>query len=89
MTSDDGVIHPPPVQQPYLSECHEKIDSTIISIIAEILQRQTGFVLPVLHMPEFNGNLLDWIEFWDTFEREIHNDRRMPITKKLVTSKHC
>lgn len=37
----------------------------------------------VLEMPKFKGNRLKWIEFWDTFETEIHNDPSMTDAHKF------
>ena len=34
-------------------------------------------------MPTFDGNMLNWIDFWMPFEAEIHNDLTMTNVHKF------
>ena len=46
-------------------------------------QRQRVFKLPVLELPTFDGNMLNWFDFWTTFETEIHDDHTMTNAQKF------
>ena len=38
--------------------------------------------LPELEMMTFSGDKLKWIEFWDSFESAIHNNKRLSDIEK-------
>lgn len=60
-----------------------KLSGLPVEANRSIAQRQRVIKLPVLEMPKFSGDLMEWVEFWDTFEREIHNDQTMPNVHKF------
>ena len=49
----------------------------------KISQQHTSVKLPKLKIPVFNGDVLKWTEFWDTFEVAIHQSPTMSDIEKL------
>ena len=49
----------------------------------KISQQHTSVKLPKLEIPVFNGDVLKWTEFWDTFEATIHQSPTMSDIEKL------
>ncbi|XP_036141015.1 uncharacterized protein LOC118644996 [Monomorium pharaonis] len=45
--------------------------------------------LPILKLPEFNGEYSKWIQFNDTFNAIIHNNNTLNITQKFYYLKSC
>ena len=49
----------------------------------KISQRHASVKLPKLEIPVFNGDVLKWTEFWDTFEATIHQNPTLSDIEKL------
>ena len=39
--------------------------------------------LPKLSLPHFNGNLMKWTSFWDSFDSAVHTNDRLPEVDKF------
>ena len=39
--------------------------------------------LPQLVLPNFRGNVTDWMSFWDAFKAAIHENNEIPKVDKL------
>ena len=68
---------------------HQKEKSELqVKLQQELMDKQklppsaTAIKLPKLDITTFNGNKLQWVEFWDSFESAVHkNDKLSPIDK--------
>ena len=40
--------------------------------------------LPKISAPTFDGDLLNWVSFWEQFEATIHKNKRLHDSKKFV-----
>lgn len=47
------------------------------------LEGPNAFPRRFAEMPRFDGNLVNWITFWNHFERDVHNETAMPIMVKF------
>ena len=45
--------------------------------------------LPTIGLPEFNGDVLEWTAFWDSFSSTVHLDDDMPKVEKFKYLKSC
>ena len=45
--------------------------------------------LPTIELPEFNGDVLEWNAFWDSFSSTIHLDNDIPKVEKFKYLKSC
>ena len=48
-----------------------------------------GVKLPRLDVPTFNGNLVNWTNFWDQFQISVHNRSQLSNSEKLAYLKHA
>ena len=39
--------------------------------------------LPKLSLPHFNGNLMKWVPFWDSYESAVHNSESLSDVDKF------
>lgn len=49
----------------------------------------SGVRLPKLSVPTFDGNILNWRQFWDQFTVSIHNRHNLSDSEKLVYLQHA
>ena len=49
----------------------------------------TGVKLPKISIPLFDGNILNWGNFWEQFEVAIHSREQLMDAEKLVYLKDC
>ena len=49
----------------------------------------SGVRLPKLSVPTFDGNILNWRQFWDQFCVSIHNRHNLTDAEKLVYLQHA
>jgi hypothetical protein len=45
--------------------------------------------LPKLDLLTFEGNILDWQSFWDSFDSAIHSNNALAEVQKFNCLKHC
>ncbi|CAK9806349.1 hypothetical protein ANTPLA_LOCUS4849 [Anthophora plagiata] len=46
-------------------------------------------IIPKIHIKQFNGNFLDWQDFYDTFRSVVHENESIPIIHKFHLLKSC
>lgn len=51
----------------------------------ELMNREptSAVKLPALDLPSFSGEILKWIEFWDSFESSVHCNSKLSPVEKL------
>ena len=76
-----------------LSAIREAISDLLVSPVTEVATEFPGVVvptsnvfsrLPKLQLPFFGGKLLDWPNFWQSFETEVHNNRNLTDISKYT-----
>ena len=45
---------------------------------------ETSVQLPIISAPTFDGDILNWVAFWEQFETAIHNNDRLNDAQKFV-----
>ena len=51
---------------------------------SSVMPKATGVKLPKIAVPTFNGNILNWTDFWVQFEVVIHCKNHMKNAEKLA-----
>lgn len=51
--------------------------------VSNVTIRQSHNLLPKIEIPTFNGNLLEWYSFHDTFKSVIHDNEELPGVQKF------
>lgn len=82
------LAHPHPQVSQFPGAKKRPIDANLVKVVpGEEAERgnapQHQIKLPVLEMPEFNGNLIKWVEFWNIFEGDVHNNLTMTQVHKF------
>ena len=49
----------------------------------------TGVKLPRLEVPSFDGNILNWIKFWEQFSVSVHDRSNLSDSERLVYLQHA
>ena len=68
-----GVNHAPDISENY-SQMHSILTPSHRSVYHRLLK---------LDLPKFNGNILDWQSFWDSFESAIHTNLSLSGVQKF------
>ena len=50
----------------------------------QVRHNQSYHIFPKLNLPYFDGNLLNWQTFWDTFETSIHENGSLSDVQKFT-----
>lgn len=61
----------------------DKLKTTAKSVNTTYAPKEATVKLPKLNVPSFDGNILKWQEFWDSFHSAIHDNRTLANIDKF------
>jgi len=56
---------------------------------SEITEHISGVTLPVLQLPKFSGNVLEWPVFHDTFVALVDSHKKLSNVQKFIHLRPC
>ena len=69
-----------PQSNPFASSLNQELPQPSTSSVSSQNHR-----LPKLSLPKFNGDILEWQYFWDSFESTVHHNHTLTDIQKFCT----
>ena len=88
--------------RPDLSNLEDALDKTLFKLSLQIkrllnntpssapsIPSSSGVKLPRIDVPTFDGNIMNWVVFWEQFEAAIHSKHQLSNADKLTYLRHA